>query len=81
MLLDAGASVKVLDTVTSQSPLHLAVQRRNLASVLLLLDAGAKVDHLDHRHCSALCYATLNGSLEIVEALVLRSGTESDING
>lgn len=53
-------------------PLHLAVTRRRLNMVRLLLDSGAKCDMLDDRENTPLALAAKNGQLEIVKVLLFR---------
>ena len=63
--------------------LHWGSIRGHVDVVQALIDAGAEVDALDDKNCTALIFASLIGHLSAVKTLVAHNATvnHSDKNG
>lgn len=72
LLLSHGAPVGATLMATLDPPLHLAVKRKDTATIQLLLAAGAAVDATGADGRSVLCMAALTGDLPTVECLLQR---------
>ncbi len=77
-LIEKGSSVRHSDS-EGKTPLHFAVQERNLASAKLLLDAGALVDAKDQHGNTPLWGAVMRfqGFEEMIK-LLLTFGASTD---
>lgn len=54
----------------TDSILHVAVKRRSLSMVRLLLEHGAPVDGVDHMQNTPLHYACMDGAIEMIQLLM-----------
>ena len=73
MLLDGGAQPNLADTISGQTPLHLAAERGHGEVVQVLLENGSEPDMVDASGKTPLHMAALDGHHLVVE-LLLQSG-------
>lgn len=72
-LVSAGVDVNVADTLSSWTPLMMAVSSENHNTVKMLLMSGADVNHTDARGWTALHIANFNGDFAMLEILSVTS--------
>jgi ankyrin repeat protein len=73
--LSAGADVDATHPFTGNVPLFLAVERRNLELVTLLVQSGADVGHVNKAGFQAIHLAALNNQKAMIE-LLLKHGAQ-----
>lgn len=71
LLVDAGANVEISDD-EGRTPLHLAAQMANEASIRVLLDRGANIKAEDRSGLLPLDHAAASNSLEVFSLLYKR---------
>ena len=77
-LLRLGASTEVKDYHHGYTALHVAVNTRDEENVLVLLDAGARLDSVDKEGLSPLGLALRNRFYRVVPLLLEYGGKLSD---
>lgn len=80
LLIQAGADVNIACGGREETPLHLAADSGDAASVKLLLAAGARVNARNFQGSTPLYVAADSSSPEVV-ALLLKAGAEVDARG
>jgi ankyrin repeat protein len=80
LLIHAGADVNLACGGREETPLHLAADSGDAASVKLLLAAGARVNARNFQDSTPL-YVAADGSSPEVVALLLKAGAEIDARG
>lgn len=80
ILVAHGACVSEPDRIPSNRwlPLHYAASKGSLAATRFLIQNGARVNAVDHRHRTALFYAAIRGQVKEV-ALLLSLGADRSI--
>ena len=71
LLVDAGADVEISDN-EGRTPLHLAAQMADEASIQVLLNRGANIKTEDSKELLPLDHAALSGSLHVFSILFKR---------
>ncbi|TRY55471.1 hypothetical protein DNTS_032268 [Danionella cerebrum] len=69
MGISSSVHINYLDK-TKSSPLHLAVRGGNIDVIRLCIQKGARVDHQQSGKCTALHFASTQGSLEAIKIML-----------